>query len=99
MKEDDEGIPFHTLLTTGMHRRDRISRRKMRRLSVLFCAVSVPFMPALDRGGAAGGRAWRGARRRRSRAWAPGGWAELAHRGGWRRSDVDALGRGSAGQA
>jgi hypothetical protein len=34
MKEDDEGIPFHTLLNAEMHRGDRISRRKMRRLSV-----------------------------------------------------------------
>jgi hypothetical protein len=32
MKEDDEGIPFHTLLTTGTHRGDRILRRKSRRL-------------------------------------------------------------------
>jgi hypothetical protein len=34
MKENDEGIPFHTLLTTGMHRSDRISRRKMKGGSV-----------------------------------------------------------------
>jgi hypothetical protein len=31
MKEDDEGIPFHTLLTAEMHRGDRISRRKSQR--------------------------------------------------------------------
>jgi hypothetical protein len=31
MKEDDEGIPFHTLLTAGTHRGDRILRRKIRR--------------------------------------------------------------------
>jgi hypothetical protein len=45
MKEDDEGIPFHTLLTTGTHRGDRILRRKMRRWlcsSILgSCTVSV----------------------------------------------------------
>jgi hypothetical protein len=28
MKEDDEGIPFHTLLTAGTHRGDRISIRE-----------------------------------------------------------------------
>jgi hypothetical protein len=28
MKEDNEGIPFHTLLTEEMHRGDRILRRK-----------------------------------------------------------------------
>jgi hypothetical protein len=33
MKEDDEGIPFHTLLTAEMHRGDRISQRKMGRRS------------------------------------------------------------------
>jgi hypothetical protein len=44
-KEDDEGIRFHTSLTTGTHRRDRISWRKRRRRvcsSVLGgCVVSV----------------------------------------------------------
>jgi hypothetical protein len=73
MKEDDERIPFHTLLTAGMHRRDRISRRKMRRLSILFQAVRLVFpgSSALvpggglqERGGAAGGRAGRGRGRR-----------------------------------
>jgi hypothetical protein len=29
MKEDDEGIPFHTLLTVGTHRGDRILQRKI----------------------------------------------------------------------
>jgi hypothetical protein len=43
-KEDDEGIRFHTSLTTATHRRDRILRRKLRRLSVLLCAVSVLFV-------------------------------------------------------
>jgi hypothetical protein len=73
MKEDDEGIPFHTLLTVGMHRRDRISRRKMQRLSVLFQAVRLLFPGASapvpgsglqERGGAVGGRAGRGRGRR-----------------------------------
>jgi hypothetical protein len=31
MKEDDEGIPFHTLLTVGTHRGDRILWKNMRR--------------------------------------------------------------------
>jgi hypothetical protein len=44
MKEDDEGIPFRTLLTAGTHRGDRILRRKMRRRLCSFvlggCTVS-----------------------------------------------------------
>jgi hypothetical protein len=62
-KEADEGIPFHTLLTTGTHRGDRILRRKLRRLSVLFCAVSVLVVLAWGwhSGGAGGDEAREGA--------------------------------------
>jgi hypothetical protein len=59
-KEDDERIPFHTLLTTGTHRRDRISRRKIT-VAVLFMAfwaAALLFVLAaasrLDRGRRAG---------------------------------------------
>jgi hypothetical protein len=43
MKEDDEGIPFHTLLTAGTHRGDRTSWRKIT-VAVLFrfCSGSYP---------------------------------------------------------
>jgi hypothetical protein len=73
MKVDDEGIPFHILLTTGTHRGDRISRRKMQ---VRVCSVPggsapvpggsspVPGGALQERGGAAGGKAGRGKGRR-----------------------------------
>jgi hypothetical protein len=40
MKEDDEGILFHTLLTAETHRGDRILRRKIT-VAVLFVMVAV----------------------------------------------------------
>jgi hypothetical protein len=62
MKEDDEGIPFHTLLTAGMHRGDRISWRKSRR-RVCSVPALVPVLVAVycapgdvQRPAAAGGR-------------------------------------------
>jgi hypothetical protein len=51
MKEDEEGIPFHTLLTAGTHRGDRILRRKLWWRFVLAADSSVR-----------SGRRWSGAR-------------------------------------
>jgi hypothetical protein len=53
MKEDDEGIRFHTLLTAGMHRGDRILQEKRRRRFCSWAAVLFLFVAALGiRGGA-----------------------------------------------
>jgi hypothetical protein len=73
MKEDNEGIPFHTLLTTGTPRGDRISRRKMRqpfRSSVFwvactyFCSGQLVWGKGAIGGERTAGPACRGARRK-----------------------------------
>jgi hypothetical protein len=46
MKEDDEGIRFHTLLTAGTHRGGRILLEK-RATTALFMAVSLLFVAAV----------------------------------------------------
>jgi hypothetical protein len=80
MKEDDEGIPFHTLLTAGTHLGDRILRRKMRRR-----LCSWQFQSCLwrqhcrGRGGLLGGAAHGG---RHGAGRPAGAWAGGA--GGWR---------------
>jgi hypothetical protein len=56
MKEDDEGIRFHTLLTVGMHRGGRILLEKRRRQVSSWVAVLFLFMVAACRGKRAGAR-------------------------------------------
>jgi hypothetical protein len=71
MKEDDEGIRFHTLLTAGMHRGGRISPEKRRRWVCSW--VVALFVAAACRGERAGGdggpqgKARRGSRRGNAR--------------------------------
>jgi hypothetical protein len=58
MKQDDEGIRFHTLLTAGMHRGGRISSEKLRRRLCSSCswvAALLSLAVVLGRGGAGGG--------------------------------------------
>jgi hypothetical protein len=60
MKEDDERIPFHTLLTAGTHRGDRILRRKE---AAAFCFVHLLLAAAAEAGEACwGGTAHGGGR-------------------------------------
>jgi hypothetical protein len=54
MKEDDEGIPFHTLLTIGTHRSDRILWRKMQRRVCSVPERLLLFLVVLDMQGWAG---------------------------------------------
>jgi hypothetical protein len=77
MKEDDEGIPFHTLRTVEMHRGDRILRRKSQRL---FCSsvlddwrlFSVPGGAGLRQGATGGERMAAGEGRSRGGAGGEG---------------------------
>jgi hypothetical protein len=61
MKEDDEGIRFHTLLTAGMHRGDRISPEKLRRRLCSLWFLSFLWRQPLGHQGGAGGGVGRGA--------------------------------------
>jgi hypothetical protein len=55
MKEDDEGIRFHTLLTPGMHRGGRILLEKRAAAALFRVAALLSLAAALGRGGAGGG--------------------------------------------
>jgi hypothetical protein len=55
MKEDDEGIPFHTLLTAGMHRGGRILPEKRVAASLFWAAALLSLAAVLGRGDAGGG--------------------------------------------
>jgi hypothetical protein len=55
MKEDDEGIQFHTLLTAGVHRGGRILPEKRAAAALFQAAALLSLAAALGRGGAGGG--------------------------------------------
>jgi hypothetical protein len=57
MKEDDEGIRFHTLLTAGMYCGGRILPEKLRRWSVLGGGTYVHSGGGLQGGSGQGARA------------------------------------------
>jgi hypothetical protein len=80
MKEDDEGIRFHTLLTAGMHRGGRISSKKWAAAVCSSCFwVIVLFSCVRSAGGGTGGecgsqgmaRRAQGREERRRCRWSP----------------------------
>jgi hypothetical protein len=73
MKEDDEGIRFHTLPTAGMHRGNRISREKRRRRSVHGGSWAVALVSVLAALVSVGPRAPRGGAGRRQYCRSSGG--------------------------
>jgi hypothetical protein len=72
MKEDDERIPFHTLLTAGTHRDDRILRRKE---AAAVCFIHLLLAAAVEAGVACWGA------RRTGEGAAQGGLQGLGTRG------------------
>jgi hypothetical protein len=105
MKEDDEGIPFHTLVTMEIHRGDRILQRKSRWLfcsvpRLLFCSwqhcrTSRRCMRGMWRSTEGGAGPWRaGGRRARRR----GGSGAAALLGRGRGQCWASLGRSASGE-
>jgi hypothetical protein len=99
MKEDDEGIRFHSLLTAGMHRGGRILPEKRRRRVCSSCSGRQRFfLWRGNLGDAGGGKQGRGKARRREKGRAKarrGGDSVLVARKGSQTDGAPGGGKGT----